>query len=222
MTAIERENVRKERGHICSVSKCERGVYHMKNGYCIKHDYRYKMFGSPTQITRSDPNSYTIKDGVVTINLYDKSGNIIAQALCDETDIEIVKKHKWCKSTRNYVQTTLKSNRKAVHMHRMIMGDSFSQIDHINRNPLDNRRANLRACNDFQNNRNRRTNGKNKYRGVHNSKSGKNPYIVRLWYQGDNINVGLFNDEREAAHIYNSCMEQLLGESTEFFIPNKI
>ena len=40
-------------------------------------------------------------------------------------------------------------------LHRYIMGESSLQVDHINRNPLDNRKANLRFCTNFENSQNK-------------------------------------------------------------------
>ena len=47
----------------------------------------------------------------------------------------------------HYPDNTKKDKRGTIGVHRFIMNPlSGFQVDHINRNPLDNRRSNLRIC----------------------------------------------------------------------------
>lgn len=79
------------------------------------------------------------------------------QVLIDSEDLELVSRYKWwgcqkkCGSKTVYAQV----NRKTILLHRLIMGATPGQIvDHINRNPLDNRKENLRICTARQNSQN--------------------------------------------------------------------
>lgn len=69
----------------------------------------------------------------------------------DEETIKYIKSMSWCMTKQNYVQ-----NRKGEKLHRIIMGviDSNIYIDHINNNPSDNRKQNLRLSNHIENAKN--------------------------------------------------------------------
>jgi len=110
--------------------------------------------------------------------------------LVDDCDVELVSRHKWWVTPKGYVLTKIKrtdglkndKSRRTIGMHRLILGDPETpSIDHINRNPLDNRRDNLRACTDSVNNRNRPTvEGKSSAaRGV-SFRHGKWQVVIRV------------------------------------------
>ena len=105
--------------------------------------------------------------------------------LFDDEDLELVSRHKWWIVPQGYAVTKIKrvdGSRRTIGMHRLILGDPATPAtDHINRDRLDNRRANLRACSDSQNNRNRPTaEGKTSaYRGV-SFKRGKWQVVIRV------------------------------------------
>jgi hypothetical protein len=70
--------------------------------------------------------------------------------MVDDEDFERFKDSKWYLTASGYVIRNAGFGRKGQHtemLHQLIMGKSPKGyvIDHINRNPLDNRRANLRA-----------------------------------------------------------------------------
>jgi hypothetical protein len=126
--------------------------------------------------------------------------------LIDDDDLELVSKHKWWITPQGYACTKIRyapgrKNRKTIGMHRLILGDpATSAIDHINRNKLDNRKDNLMACSDSQNNRNRPTvEGKfSVHRGV-SFRRGKWQVVIRVngilkWF-------GSHKTEEEAALI---------------------
>jgi len=105
--------------------------------------------------------------------------------LFDDEDLELVSRHKWWIVPQGYAVTKIKrvdGSRRTIGMHRLILGDPDTPAtDHINRDRLDNRRANLRACSDSQNNRNRPTvEGKtSEHRGV-SFKRGKWQVVIRV------------------------------------------
>ena len=110
---------------------------------------------------------------------------------------------------------------KWVRMHRLIINapDNF-QVDHKNRNSLDNRRSNLRLCNNRQNHWNllRKKKAISELKGVHWHKQNK-IWRARINFYGKEINLGCYKDKYKAAIIYNKAATKYFGE---FALLNKI
>lgn len=64
-------------------------------------------------------------------------------AIVDDEFVSELSRTKWCYS-HGYAQR--RRNGKIEYMHRVIMGHPLSEVDHINRNRLDNRCENLRCA----------------------------------------------------------------------------
>ena len=96
---------------------------------------------------------------------------------------------------------------------RFLLGFPDGQIDHINRDPLDNRRGNLRVVSAAQNqwNAGPKKNGRSKYRGVY-YKPQKRRWIAQITHLGKHEQIGSFTDEREAAIAYNGRAKELRGD----------
>lgn len=101
-------------------------------------------------------------------------------------------------------------SRPTVYMHRLILTriegrplSSDELCDHINRNPLDNRRENLRVATAQQNSENRSADQRNRAGGLRGAswhpKAGKWQATVR--HNGKNQYLGLFSTPEEAAAV---------------------
>lgn len=127
-----------------------------------------------------------------------------AVVLFDDEDLELVSQHKWWITPQGYACTKIRSedgSRRTIGIHRLILGDPDTPaIDHINRNKMDNRRANLRACTDSENCRNKpMAKGKvSAHRGV-SFKSGKWQVVIRV--NGVLKWLGYHKTEEEAAAV---------------------
>lgn len=71
--------------------------------------------------------------------------------IIDIEDIDKVSKHYWAKGKNSRYATSYTFNENGIH--NLIMG--CKNVDHINRNTLDNRKSNLRICNHQENCQNR-------------------------------------------------------------------
>lgn len=104
--------------------------------------------------------------------------------------------------------------RNPKRLYRVIMGNPKGMIvDHINRNPLDNRKQNLRITTSLINNQNarkRKDGTTSKYKGVHKV---NNKWIAQIQVNKKKINLGTYNFEQDAAIAYNNAVDKYKVQS---------
>lgn len=140
-------------------------------------------------------------------------------AMVDDEDYEFVANFKWQAKIRPhsvYAQTKItlyNGNRKTVAMHRLIkFCPSNFDIDHINRNGLDNRNSNLRICTRAQNMWNTHfIHGVSKYKGVTWDSAAKK-WRAAIKHNGITKNLGVFLSETDAANCYDKAALSVFGE----------
>lgn len=137
-------------------------------------------------------------------------------AVIDDEDFERVSGHKWRFDGRyavTHYQESTKSPRKNLRLHRFIlMVKRGESIDHINNDPLDNRRENLRICSHAENNWNKgltvlNTSG---FKGVYFHKASKK-YMARIKVYGKTHYLGIFEEVKDAAMAYNEAARKMHG-----------
>ena len=116
-------------------------------------------------------------------------------------------KHGWLKRPY-YVRTTIyikggKGKSELKLLHHIILGvEKNTFVDHINNDPLDNRKCNLRVVtnqNNLQNRSSKNSNNKSGYRNVcYNKAFKKKPWQVQLQINGKNTVLCRFDDVHEA------------------------
>lgn len=82
------------------------------------------------------------------------------------------------------------------------------QVDHIDRNPLNDNIENLRAATWAQNQQNKRSakNSTSKYKGVHcRNNITANRWVATIYINGKNKILGNFSNEHDAATMYNAA-----------------
>ena len=140
-------------------------------------------------------------------------------AIVDDEDYEYLNKFQWYaekRFDRYYARRFTNSNGKIIrkYMHKDII-KTTKDIDHINRNGLDNQKANLRICSRSENNMNR-IKSKNKsssYKGVcFNNKRFPSPWRTYINIHSKRIVLGYFKSEIEAAKVYDKKAKELFGE----------
>lgn len=135
----------------------------------------------------------------------------LIDVLVDDADYDWLKQYDW--SIRNGYAAT-KIGRTYQSMHRLIMGVLPKEpilIDHIDGNPFNNQRANLRRANRFQNQQNRKTNRNNTLpKGIRKLPSGK--YNVRVQAFGERWVIGTFDTLEEAISERNRVAKHKHGD----------
>ena len=137
-------------------------------------------------------------------------------ALVDNEDYECLNKLKWyTMNNRNKIIPVCFENGIMKKMSRLIMypiPDDL-QIDHINGDPSDNRRSNLRLCTNQQNAQNRgaQANNKSGYKGVSWHKHSKK-WQSQIKANDKVIPLGYFDDPIDAAKTYNEAAIKYHGE----------
>lgn len=140
--------------------------------------------------------------------------------IVDDQDMCLVKAHAWhfCKygyaQTRVYFTNLHGQRCSKIHLlHRMIMSPGPNlTVDHINHNPLDNRRSNLRICPQSANTKNtsRHKDSRNRYKGVDRLPSGRYRAAIGVNYR--RFHIGTYDTEYEAARAYNQTATKHFGE----------
>lgn len=195
----------------CSVEGCENKHYGL--GYCQKHYRQYKIYGHILERTIYDSNEVIDCGDYAEIVLYNKQGEEVGRALIDSEYVDLITKHKWYLNSRGYVE-----NKKIGKLHRFIMKPSEDMvIDHINRNPLDNRRCNLRVCTQQQNilNKSMHSNNTSGVPGVSWDKS-RNKWHAYIQIDGKFKSLGRFKTIEEAMEVRRQAEIEYFGE----FAPN--
>lgn len=103
-------------------------------------------------------------------------------------------------------------NRKQVRLHRWIMGltDSKLVVDHIDNDPKNNKRENLRVCTQRQNTHNR------KHKGYKKCKT-TGRYVSYIRVNDVNINLGTYNTKEDARLAYKIEHVKSFGEYSPYY-----
>lgn len=113
--------------------------------------------------------------------------------------------------TRNRMNGDLPRPRK-IRLTWAVMGVR-ALFDHINGNQLDNRRSNLRIATKQENGRNsrkKRSGTRTRYKGVGIARGGK--FVARIKADREQIRLGRFDTEEEAARAYDAAARRYHGE----------
>ena len=151
-------------------------------------------------------------------------------AIVDDEDYEYLSRFKWC---THKIRNTYYAERgeylpdgkwATISMHREIMGlkrGDKRQIDHRNRNGLDNQKYNLRVSTISQNHANAISRGgTSKYKGVSWHKATKK-WRALIGFNKHQKHIGLYDSEIEAALNYNKYAQMFYGEFARLNILSK-
>lgn len=143
-------------------------------------------------------------------------------AVVDDVDFEGLSQFKWQALEDKhlwYAVRTIRVGKKrtSLLMHRAIIGcDREMQVDHRDRNGLNNLRNNLRVSTGSQNcgNARRKKNNKSGLKGVNARPNGK--FRARIWIDGANRSLGDFDSADEAHAAYGIAAQEKYKEFARF------
>ena len=126
----------------CKVDGCSTRCQWL--GYCSKHVAQFKKYGKILPRTSRDLNEIVVKGDIAEISLYNTAQKVVGVAIIDREDLPKICNDKWYLSVYGYATRQTHGGRPGK-LHRLVLkARDDDEIDHINRNRLDNRKANLR------------------------------------------------------------------------------
>lgn len=137
-------------------------------------------------------------------------------AIVDEADADLMGRHRWYTTPWGYAAT--KVGGKHVFMHRMLSDPAAPEIDHANRDKLDNRRSNLRTATRQENSCNAvKPIGMSGYRGVR-TVGNAGLWRAMIKAKGEVLDLGYYEDVERAARVYDAAAKVFHGK---FAVTNK-
>lgn len=145
------------------------------------------------------------------INLSGKNGTGI-KAIVSDVDYKYLSQFRWHMRKDGYVMRSkwIDGKKVKIRMSRVVTGAAGGfVVDHINGNPLDNRRENLRVCSQGENARNRTAFKHNKsgYKGVCLDSYGRT-WRAQLCVSGVRYAKSGFKTSKDAAMYYDSLAKK--------------
>lgn len=146
-------------------------------------------------------------------------------ALVDDDDYDRLAGSRWSRNKDGYVMRRVsKGTSPATYiregLHRAVMGmqeGDKRHVDHINGDPFDNRKCNLRICEAIQNwwSRKKRSDNTSGFKGVTWSKSNSK-WNARIKKHGKRISLGYFETPEAAHAAYCKAADELFGEFARY------
>lgn len=177
----------------CSVLGCDRPVY--GKGFCKAHHQQVRVHGRIVSANiRRRGNDYEIRQDHAELILRDIAGNETARAMVDLDDLCRARQYTWSLHSNGYVRCMHKG--RTTYLHRVLLRlmSGGQEVDHIDRDKLNNRKSNLRCCPHW-------VNACNKAHTVQPTRLKRNlrkPYRAQLVRNGRVIRLGYFCSEEEA------------------------
>lgn len=199
----------------CEKTSIETHIYKTKNNEYFCENCRGQHKRHPEKRKNAfDPQDYIIKEDFAYIVIRNKKAEIKCYAIIDLEDVEKCKKHRWGSSSSGHIKTI--KNGKTYHLHRYLLDENYENkllIDHKNRNPLDNRKSNLRFCTVMENSRNL-TVAKNNRSGTTGVKFDKklNKWSAYIKHEHKSIYLGAFTNKEDAIKVRKEKEKELFKE----------
>ena len=135
------------------------------------------------------------------------------KTIVDKIDFEYINQWKWSATRNRYGWTATRGEKKngkykVLYLHREIM-KCRGDVDHIDRDQLNNSRKNLRECTKAQNNYNSGPKSKRKIKGIFQNRLR---WRAEIRKNGKRHHLGCFASANEAAFSYNLAAKRYFGD----------
>ena len=139
--------------------------------------------------------------------------------LFDKCDLPFFQDKTCTVDERGYVTTNRK---KDLVSHLLLNVGNEVVVDHVNGNPFDNRRCNLRIASNVQNHWNYRLSDRNTtgYKGIYKDKHA-DKFHARICEHGRRHYLGAYATAEEAAQAYDEAARKFFGEFATLNFPEK-
>lgn len=192
---------------------------------CPKHYHQYLNYGKfLDNIPRStkDMNDYEIyeKEGYVKFYTYNQKNVRNGSFIIDIEDLDVVKKYKWRLSYGRVVTGNSTKARPLVYLTHLVLSvpqtDYHHKIDHIDGDPCNNRKNNLRICTQGENvlNKTKVSNNTSGFIGVHpdNRPNRKSHWCAEIRRENKKYAIGAYVELAEAVYARYIAELILFGE----------
>jgi hypothetical protein len=134
-------------------------------------------------------------------------------AVVDDADAEVLSQFSWfARPGRSIMYAGRRNGRGLEYMHRFLLDPGPGVfVDHVDGDGLNNRRSNIRVCDLQGNARNRRKLAptSSRFKGVHFAQGS---WVVGIKVDGEQINLGRFQSEVQAALQYDRAARLMFGK----------
>lgn len=133
----------------------------------------------------------------------------------DLEDVPSVRGRSWSTNHKGYAVSNRKPRPSGMDLLHRILLDAPKdlQVDHIDGDPKNNRRSNLRLCScaDNQKNQRRHSNNTSGFKGVHWNKQRKR-WRAEIMINRRTVHLGYFDTPEQASAAYQDAAVHLFGE----------
>lgn len=193
----------------CSAPGCTREAASRVNGiwYCNKHYLRMHNNGD-LELHPRRRTTKLIHDGGNTATIVTANGELI---LIDRDDIDKAMRYSWCISKTGYAVANIGGHVTKMHRYLLDLSKGELVVDHINGNPLDNRRCNLRLCEPEENGRNlKKKKSRSGETGIRKTSHGR--WNARIMIGRKEVHLGNYLTKEAAIEARQAAERQYFGE----------